>query len=437
MFTYYLKLAFISIKRNPILSALMIIAIALGIGASTTTVTVNYLMSANPIPHKSDQLFYIQLDSWGPHQTSWGPNEMPDQMTWIDTTNLMQKQSDFKQVAMALSHGVIEPEGQDKKPFRGSIRLAFSHFFSMFDTPFLYGSGWNAASDNNRERVVVISREINYRVFGGGNSVGKTIRVADENFQVVGVLDHWKPVPRFYDVTNGGFRKTEDVYMPFYMKQELKMSNGGNTNCWRKPDGDGFEAFLQSECINYQMWVELPSQLDKEAYSDFLNSYIKEQKTLGRFPRELKYKLSDVMEWMEAKKIVANDAQIMMWLSFMFLIVCLLNTVGLLLAKFTGKASEIGLRRALGASRKELFIQHIIETACIGIAGGLLGLGIAQMGLEGIKNLYSGFMRNMLALDTSMALYALLLALTCAILAGIYPTWRACNIAPANHLKSQ
>ncbi|MFT6993195.1 MAG: putative ABC transport system permease protein, partial [Paraglaciecola sp.] len=53
MFGYYIKLALKSVKRNPILSLLMITAIALGIGASMTTITVNYLMSADPIPHKS------------------------------------------------------------------------------------------------------------------------------------------------------------------------------------------------------------------------------------------------------------------------------------------------------------------------------------------------------------------------------------------------
>ena len=78
MFTYYLKLALNSIKRTPILSVLMITAIALGIGACMTTITVNYMMSANPIPHKSDQLFYVRLDNWDPN-FGWGDNgDAPD-----------------------------------------------------------------------------------------------------------------------------------------------------------------------------------------------------------------------------------------------------------------------------------------------------------------------------------------------------------------------
>ena len=71
MFSYYLKLGWLSIRRNPLLSILMIAAIAVGIGASMTTITVNYIMSGNPIPHKSDQPLYVPLDNWN-------PNEQPD-----------------------------------------------------------------------------------------------------------------------------------------------------------------------------------------------------------------------------------------------------------------------------------------------------------------------------------------------------------------------
>lgn len=437
MFSYYLRLAFKSMKRNPILSALMITAIALGIGASMTTITVNYLMSANPIPHKSDQLYYVQLDSWSPHEPANEPNEPPDQITWTDATNLMANKKAFRQSAIASSGAVVEPTEQDQKPFTASIRLAFSDFFPMFDVPFLYGSGWSAESDEKRELVAVISKATNDKVFGGGNSVGNTMRIAGENFRIIGVLDDWLLVPRFYDVTTGAFSETEEIFMPFYLKQDLELTNSGNTNCWKPPEGEGFAAFLQSECVNFQMWAELPTAADKAEFMDFLNSYALEQKALGRFPRELNNRLSNVMEWMENQEVVADDAQIMMWLSFMFLLVCLLNTIGLLLAKFTGKSAEIGLRRAVGASRTDLFLQHLVETACIGIAGGILGLGLAFLGLEGIKTLYGEFVQNLVGLDFTMVVSALLLALVSSILAGMYPTWRACNIAPASQLKSQ
>jgi putative ABC transport system permease protein len=438
MFAYYLRLALKSIKRNPILSALMVTAIALGIGASMTTITVNYLMSADPIPEKSGQLYYVQVDSWDPNSPfDDESNDPPNQLTWTDANNFMTANKAMRQTAMAKSGGIIEPKGDDALPFEASIRLTFADFFPMFNTPFLYGSGWDSEADRNRELVVVLTKETNDKVFGGINSVGSTFVMAGKNFRVVGVLDNWQPVPKFYDVNNGAFDKTEEVFMPFLLKEELELPNWGNTNCWKTPEGEGFKAFLRSECINFQMWVELPNQAEHANYLNFLNNYVEEQKTLGRFPRPMNNRLFNVMEWMENQHVVEDDAQIMLWLSFMFLIVCLLNTIGLLLAKFTGKASEIGLRRAVGASKGDLFIQHLVETACIGLAGGIAGLGLAMLGLQGIKSLYGDFVDELATLDFNMVIVALLLALISSIAAGIYPTWRACNIAPASQLKSQ
>ena len=438
MFSYYLRLAFRSMGKNPILTTLMIAAIALGIGASMTTITVNYLMSANPIPEKSDTLFYVQVDNWSPHDPyNDETGAPPTQITWTEATNLMAAQKAHRQTAMAKSGGIIEPENKDSKPFEASIRLTFGDFFPMFNVPFQYGAGWDSQSDQQRQQVVVLSKEINDRVFGGENSVGRDFVMAGHTFRVVGVLDQWQPIPKFYDVENGAFDTPEDVYMPFLLKQELELPSWGNTNCWKPADGDGFAAFLASECINFQMWVELNSDEEKANYLAFLDNYVQEQKTLGRFPRPLNNRLSNVMEWMEQREVVEEDAKVMMWLSIMFLAVCLLNTIGLLLAKFSGKAAEIGLRRAVGASRTDLFYQHTVETACIGLLGGLVGLGLAVLGLQGIKALYGEFVDNLAQLDPALISFGLLLALVSSIIAGLYPTWRACSIEPASQLKSQ
>jgi putative ABC transport system permease protein len=108
-----------------------------------------------------------------------------------------------------------------------------------------------------------------------------------------------------------------------------------------------------------------------------------------------------------------------------------------LLAKFTGKSAEIALRLALGASKADLFKQHLVETAMIGLIGGIGGIGLAILGLQGIKSLYGDFVDDLATLDINMILVALSVALLSSIAAGLYPTWRACNIAPASQLKSQ
>ena len=262
-------------------------------------------------------------------------------------------------------------------------------------------------------------------------------RIGEDTFKVVGVLDTYMVTPKYYDVTNGAFDDPESYYVPFNLVTELRLNRSGNTNCWKPVDDSGYEAFLNSECVWIQFWAELPSSQEQQEYLTFLDSYAEAQKELGRFPRPLNNRINDVMEWMEVENVVDDGAQVVMWLSIMFLAVCLLNTIGLLLTKFSTKAAEIGLRRALGASKKALFIQHSIESTMIGIGGGIVGLVLAWLGLIGIVSLFGDDVAHLASLDITMVVFAIGLAVVSALLAGIYPTWRACNIQPAVQLKTQ
>src|SRR3546814_15220442 len=91
------------------------------------------------------------------------------------------------------------------------------------------------------------------------------------------------------------------------------------------------------------------------------------------------------MEWLDYNKVVPSDVRLQVWLAFGFLLVCLLNTVGLLLAKFLRRSGEVGVRRALGASRREIFMQCLVEAGAVGMAGGIVGLALAWPGLWAVR----------------------------------------------------
>lgn len=437
MFFYYVRLALISIRGNLALSLLMVAAIALGIGLFMSTLTINYLMGKNPIPHKSDQLYYVRVDSWDPNEPYEEPNEPPDQLAYVDAMAIMGGAPAFRQTASARVQMVIQADNPDVRPVQAIGRATFGDFFPMFDLPFLHGSGWDRSSDRSREQVVVLTREINDRVFGGENSVGRNVTLSGHVFRVVGVIDEWHPLPKYYDLTSGAINDPEDFFIPFNLITELELNRAGSTNCWKPLGGDGWQAFLASECVWIQMWAELRNEEEKQEYMAFLNAHVENQKTLGRFARPMNNRLDNVTEWMENQQVVQAEARMMVAVGIMFLAVCLLNTIGLLLSKFLGKAGEIGVRRAIGASRQTLFYQYLVESACIGVAGGLLGLGCAWLGLKGIDYLFEDDIPGLFTMDWVMVLTAMFIALLSSILAGLYPTWQACNVQPAQQLKSQ
>jgi putative ABC transport system permease protein len=439
MFRYYLKLGFLSIRANPALSALMVAAIAIGIGACMSIVTVRHVMSGNPVAHKNDVLYHVQLDNWNPDDPYEEPNEPPEQVTYLDATALHQAGRAFRQTISFKSDRVVQPDGEDARPFQEEVRATTADFFAMFDVPFEYGSGWDASADRSEEHVVVLSAEMNQRLFGGENSVGRMMTMNKEPYRVVGVLSEWMPMPKFYDLNNNPYEGAEDIYTPFSLAVTGKWGSSGNNSCWKPLDGAGYEAYLASECIWIQMWVELSSASEKDNYMQFLNDYVEQQKALGRFPRPLNNRLSTPAEWMVNREVVDDTVNVLLSLAVLFLVVCLLNTIGLLLAKVMRRTSDISLRRALGASKSALFTQYLIEAGMIGVAGGLAGIGMTWLGLQGLENVFSeyDFISYLVSMDWTMVLYAVLLAIVSTLGAALYPTWRACRVSPATTLRIQ
>ena len=436
MFNYYLQLGLISLKRNPILTVLMVFGIALGIAATMTSLTLMHIMGSDPIPWKSDKLHYVQLDNWDPNQPyDQDSSSPPDQVTYRDAQALMEAGKADKQAAMFKVSYPIQPENPEVKPFLALGRATYTDFFGMFEPPFRYGAPWDHAQDAQHGRVVVLSKETNEKLFGGQDSVGKTVRMNDVDYTVVGVLGKWKPRIKYYDLSNGTLNDPEEFYLPYTTVIENKTRSTGNNSCWKNSD-PGWEGYLASECIWQQFWVQLDSPARLAEYTSFLADYVNEQKKLGRFPRPMNNRLDNVTQWLEHQKVVPKDVQVQVGLSFAFLLVCLINTIGLLLAKFMRKSGEIGLRRALGASKPQLFTQHIIESGVIGVSGGAFGLLLTLAGLWMVRLLYKDY-ANVARLDWSMVATTVVLAIVAAVLAGLYPTWRACQIAPAAQLKTQ
>jgi putative ABC transport system permease protein len=328
----------------------------------------------------------------------------------------------------------IEPARAGLVPFRVESRYASADFFSMFDVPFARGGPWSAADDAARARVAVISKELAEKLFEGGDAVGRSLRFDRHEVAIVGVLDHWRPTPHFYDLFIAQYGQAEQVFLPFSTSRELDLDRSGTIDCWGPPVSA--PASLDEPCAWVQFWVQLDSREAARAYRDFLVNYSEEQHRVGRFTRPPNVRLRTLMEWLDFRQVVPSDVRLSAWLAFGFLAVCLLNTIGLLLAKFLRRSQEIGVRRALGASRRAIFNQFLVEAASIGLVGGVLGLGLAWLGLWAVRKQPVDY-AALAELDLPMLLTTFALAIVSSLLAGVLPAWRAGRVAPALQLKSQ
>ncbi len=436
MFAYYLNLALRSLRVNPALTALMVIAIGVGVAASMITYSVFRAVSGNPIPDKSSRLFTPQIDSWGPQQNLKG--EPPYALNYIDAMALMRAHAAKRQTLLYPVSLSVLPRGDDSLPVRGNGYAVYGDFFPMFEVPFLYGGGWNTAQDDSRAPVVVLSEEFNRKQFGGANSVGREIDIGGHDYRIVGVTRHWNPVPRFYELFGGsGFEDPVDFYVPFSRMVDLQISTNGNNSCRGKVnDLSGWDAYLHSNCVWIDPWVELDSAAEAAHYRNFLESYSADQQRAGRFAWAPNVRLRDVTQWLEYRKVVPPESRISLLVSLGFLVICLVNTIGLLLAKFMRRAGEIGVRRALGASRREIYMQFLMEAAIVGLVGGALGLVLTAAGVSGVGLLFKPQIARLAHIDLALVTLTLAVAVLATVVAAFYPTWRAAQVQPAWHLKT-
>ena len=439
MFGYYFNLALRSLQRNIVLTALMIGAIGIGIGASMTMLTVFRAASGDPIPRKSAQLFVPQIDNFGPQSKM--PIEtddlLPPIVTYFDATEWMRSYSAVRQAAMYPISITITSPDPTRNPIQVNARATYGDFFPMFNVPFQFGGPWSRAEDSAHAAVVVLTRALNDQLFGGANSVGRSLMVGDKTYRVIGVTDEWHPTPRFYDLGGATFSGQDQLFLPFTRAIEEQMPTIAGLNCDQTGPGKGWDGLLTSNCVWIRFWVELPAAQDVAGYRSFLHNYAAEQQQRGRFNWRPNVGLRNVRQWLSYNHVVPPAVETLTSVSFALLLVCILNAIGLMLAKFMASTGVICVRRALGASRPAIFAQFMVEAAVIGLVGGLVGLGLIQLGLVSCRVVLEKDLSVLTRLHGSDVLIAMTVALVATLLAGMYPTWRAIQVSPASQLKTQ
>ncbi|TQV88722.1 ABC transporter permease [Aliikangiella coralliicola] len=451
MFLYSLKLAKANLKNRPGLTLLTISAIAIGLALLTTTTTMSYQSSKIPLLEESEKIQTVLIDSRDQNARDITDVRRTPRLTYQDTQNLFTDATfPVEKTYLWKSFTFLNDENGDAHPRQVRTMAGLSNFFTMFKVPFLYGSGWSKADDENATPVIVLSYKMNQHFFGGENSVGKTIRINSSTLTVVGVLANWKLAARFYDRSFSTAR-FDDVFVPSSLALEINIPR--RISCWEK-DSEFVQDFSRenvnglkaSECTWLNLWVKLEDENQAKQYIDYLAQYVSDQKSFGRFPREHQPTLLSIKEYSELNSTNNTTLFIFALLSVLFFLVCLINTVGILLAKYMGKVPEIALRRALGAKKHVILMQYLIEIGLISFIGGVVGVILSYFGLKGMMKVYiyqsdytvtADAIQHLYQLDWIMISQALLIAVGSSLIVSLYPVWKMCNTAPAGHLKAQ
>lgn len=440
---YYLQLAWLNLRRSPWLTALIVLAVGVGIGSSMTVYSLLHAMARDPIPHKSSQLYAPRLDTQGPrHQASMmgvrgiRSGEPADLMTYRDAVALRDAGLGQRQAVMYQASYIVATEDRT----HGSLpaRATDADFFLMFDLSFLAGSAWRREEDAAGARVVVLSERLARLLFGladARQALHRTLTLNGNTFVVAGVTQAWSPQPRFYDL---GFSSTamaygsgDELFLPLNAATAMMGDTGGmgSNACGREIEIAGTpprtrERWLTGECLWTQLWVELPGAAEVQRFDAFLRGYAAEQQRSGRVDWLPETRLHNVRRWLVAYEVVPDEYRLATILALAFLAVCLVNATGIMLAQLRRRSAELGLRRALGASRGVLFAQCLTEAALLGLLGAALGLALAGLGIMAQRRLLAPELAPLARLDAMVLTVAIGAALLGTVLAALYPAWR-------------
>lgn len=300
-----------------------------------------------------------------------------------------------------------------------SVDLMYSDlaFWEIYQFQFLEGKPFNEQQLKNAEQVIVISKEMEQKYFGEGESgIGKDVEVNNLRYRVIGVV---KTVPSTVTYIHS------DIYLPYTLAI--------NTLKGTSLTGNYMVTILARSSEDIPAIQEEYQQLLKkvphpEKYQDLLFSYA--DTYLESFTRELFGRSAGGGSSGRDRFFIAMTALIIV-----FLLLPTVNLMNINVSRIMERSSEIGVRKAFGASGRTLVGQFLVENLILTVLGGLIGLIMALVVINVLNS--SDIINNInLQINFTVLAYSLLSCLVFGLISGVYPAWRMSKLNVVTALKA-
>ena len=284
----------------------------------------------------------------------------------------------------------------------------------MLDFRFLEGGPFTDQDVAGGVLVAVINATTRDRFFGGAPAVGRTLEADGQHFRVVGVVPD---VPVLRLVANG------DIYVPV---------TTAKTEAYRTELLGGFGGLLLAR-----------SQADFPAIKAELETRVRSAPLPGPQWKSLIAPAESFFEFVAGQMFGARDEDrshperlwaVLIAGVLLFSLLPAVNLVNLNMSRIMERASEIGVRKAFGASSRTLVGQFIVENLVLTLLGGMAGLVLSALAL-GALNASGLIPYAQFTLNYRVFLYGLGLAVFFGLLSGVYPAWRMSRLHPVAALK--
>jgi putative ABC transport system permease protein len=301
-----------------------------------------------------------------------------------------------------------------------SVKRTDGQFWRIFDFEFLEGQPFSAADEENGNFVAVISEATRERFFGSEKALGKTIEVDGQRFRVVGVV---RNVPIIRN------NSSADLWVPISTSKTTSYKD-------------------QVIMGNFNSVILARSRADFPAIKAEFQARLRQVEKNLPDPKKFKTLTggADTMFESIARQSLPGDTgsgdpagrlrRVLFTFMFLFMLLPTVNLVNINLSRILDRASEIGVRKAFGASSRTLVGQFLIENLVLTLVGAAFGLLLA-MAVLGALNSSGVIPYAHFTLSYRVFFQGLGIALFFALLSGVYPAWRMSRLHPVKALRGR
>lgn len=300
-----------------------------------------------------------------------------------------------------------------------NYRYTDADFWDITSFDFLEGKPYTKQNIANNDFVVVINDLVRDEYVGKNQpAVGKMIEVDNVNYRIIGVV-RGCPITRI--------QVASDLYFPYNTNKSDYNTPGlrGSFTSIILPDNPADLSKIQAEFDAVAAKIK-PSQTGDKWYNPD-KIYVFADRYVTSFTRQLRGDGENPGE--------AAVFSILFGIVFLFMSLPAINLVNINISRIMERASEIGVRKAFGASSKTLVVQFVIENIILTLIGGILAV---FMSLGAIYYLnHSGLIAYIdLSFNWKVFLGAIAVSLIFGLLSGVYPAWRMSKLQVVEALKN-